>query len=78
MNVEEVVDIARKQERHAGTYNNAIKKTEGQLKRSIESYSGEVSGCAEKKHPELYDSGWSEKTETEKNGLIILRNGKRI
>ena len=76
MNVEEVVDIARKRERHTGTYNNA-KKTEGQLKRSIESHSGEVSERAEK-HPELYDSGWSEKTETEKNGLIILRNGKRI
>lgn len=48
MTVEEVVDIARKRERHAGTYNNAIKKTEGQLKRSIESYSGEVSERAKK------------------------------
>jgi len=57
VNIEEVVDIARKRERHAGTYNNAIKKTEGQLKQSIESYSGEVSERAEKKHPELYDSG---------------------
>lgn len=39
----------------------------------------EVSERAEKiKHPELYDGGWSEKTEKEKNGLIILRNGKRI
>ena len=47
MNVEEVVDIARKRERHTGTYNNA-KKTEGQLKRSIESNSGEVSERAEK------------------------------
>lgn len=47
MNVEEVVDIARKRERHTGTYNNA-KKTEGQLKRSIESHSGEVSERAEK------------------------------
>lgn len=48
MTIEEVVDIARKRERHAGTYNNAIKKTEGQLKRSIESHSGEVSERAEK------------------------------
>lgn len=47
MNVEEVVDIARKRERHTGTYNNA-KKTEGQLKRSIESHSGEVLERAEK------------------------------
>lgn len=63
MTVEEVIDIAKKRERHTGTYNNA-KKTEGQLKRSIESYSGEVSERAEKiKHPELCDSGWSEKTE---------------
>lgn len=71
MTVEEVVDIARKRERHAGTYNNATKKTEGQLKRSIESHSGEVSKRAEKiKHPELYDSGWSEKTEKEKMALL--------
>lgn len=71
MTVEEVVDIARKRERHAGTYNNATKKTEGQLKRSIESHSGEVSKRAEKiKHPELYDSGWSEKTEKEKMVLL--------
>lgn len=71
VNVEEVIDAARKGKRHAGTYNDAIKKTEGQLKRSIESHNGEVSEHAEKiKHPELYDSGWSEKTEKEKNGLI--------
>lgn len=55
VNVEDVVDAARKGKRHAGTYNDAIKKTEGQLKRSIESHSGEVSEHAEKiKHPELY------------------------
>lgn len=71
MTIEEVVDIARKRERHAGTYNNAIKKTEGQLKRSIESHSGEVSERAEKlKYPELYDSRWSEKTEKEKKVLL--------
>lgn len=71
MTIEEVVDIARKRERYAGTYNNAIKKTEGQLKRSIESHSGEVSERAEKlKYPELYDSRWSEKTEKEKMVLL--------
>lgn len=57
MTVEEVVDIARKRERHAGTYNNAIKKTEGQLKRSIESYSGEVSDHLLENSSRFY--GWN-------------------
>lgn len=77
MTIEEVVDIARKRERHAGTYNNA-KKDGRAIKTIYRVVQRRSIGTCRKKTSGIIDSGWSEKTETEKNGLILLRNGKRI
>ena len=66
-----VLEAARSGKRHGGTFKDAMLKSKAQLLKSIKSHEEEVRIHEEKiNNPEKYDSGWNEKTEQQKNGLM--------
>lgn len=66
-----VLEAARSGKRHGGTFKDAMLKNKAQLLKSIKSHEEEVRIHEEKiNNPEKYDSGWNEKTEQQKNGLM--------
>lgn len=66
-----VLEAARTGKRHGGTFKDAILKSKAQLLKSIKSHEEEVRIHEDKiNNPEKYDSGWNEKTEQQKNGLM--------
>lgn len=66
-----ITNTAKDGGRHKGTYNDAIKKSLNQLKRSIISHAEQVEIHAEKiAHPEKYITDWETKDEAYQKGLI--------
>lgn len=66
-----ITNTAKDGGRHKGTYNDAIKKSLNQLKRSIISHAEQVERHAEKiAHPEKYITDWATKDEAYQKGLI--------
>lgn len=68
---EAVYKAAKAGTRHAGVYRDAVNKSKPRLLKSIKSHEEQVQLHADKiAHPEKYDTGWSSKSEQEKEGLL--------
>lgn len=66
-----VYEAAKAGTRHAGVYRDAANKSKPRLLKSIKSHEDQVLLHADKiAHPEKYDTGWSSKSEQEKEGLL--------
>ncbi|MCD7735303.1 MAG: hypothetical protein LUH48_09315 [Clostridiales bacterium] len=66
-----VTEVAKNGGRHKGVYRDAVKKREKSLERSIASRTGQVQEHSEKiQQPEKYDTGWEDKDERQKDGLL--------
>lgn len=66
-----VFEVAKAGGRHNGVYEDAIKKKRPTLEKSIVSHLGQVEEHADKiVHPEKYDTGWAEKDERQRKGLL--------
>lgn len=71
IDVASVFGAAKNGGRHKGVYNDAIKKKQSTLEKSIASHVAQVEEHADKlAHPEKYDTGWSEKDERQREGLL--------
>ena len=68
IDTEKVYSAAKSGERNRGVYTDAIKKN---LEKSIASHTAQVEEHARKvKNPDKYDTGWSEKDDRQKQGLL--------
>lgn len=66
-----VLEEAKSGGRHKGVYNDAIKKKQSTLEKSIASHAAQVEEHADKlSHPEKYDTGWADKDERQREGLL--------
>lgn len=66
-----VYEAAKSGTRHKGVYNNAMKFKQNTLEKSIASHTAQVEEHAKKiEAPSVYDSGWGQKSQMEKDGLI--------
>ena len=64
-------ETAKNGGRHKGVYNDAIKKKQSALEKSIASHVAQVEEHADKlAHPEKYDTGWADKDERQREGLL--------
>lgn len=71
IDVASVFETAKSGGRHKGVYNDAIKKKQSTLEKSIASHTAQVEEHADKLvYPERYDTGWSEKDERQREGLL--------
>lgn len=84
VNTAEVFEAAKNGGRHKGVYNDAIKKKQSTLEKSIASHAAQVEEHADKlAHPEKYDTGWADKDERQREGLLrkwrkdLLRNAQQ-
>ena len=70
-NYDKIFEEAKNGGRYAGTYKQALKKTDAQLKKSIMSYEKQITEHQYKiENPKEYDSDWDNKDERGKIGLI--------
>lgn len=71
IDTEKVYSAAKSGERNRGVYTDAIKKRQKNLEKSIASHTAQVEEHARKvKNPDKYDTGWSEKDDRQKQGLL--------
>jgi SPP1 gp7 family putative phage head morphogenesis protein len=71
IDTEKVYFAAKSGERNRGVYTDAIKKRRKNLEKSIASHTAQVEEHARKvKNPDKYDTGWSEKDDRQKQGLL--------
>lgn len=71
IDTEKVYSAAQSGERNRGVYTDAIKKRQKNLEKSIASHTAQVEEHARKvKNPDKYDTGWSEKDDRQKQGLL--------
>ena len=71
IDTEKVYSAAKSGERNRGVYTDAIKKRRKNLEKSIASHTAQVEEHARKvKNPDKYDTGWSEKDDRQKQGLL--------
>lgn len=71
IDTEKVYSAAKSGERNRGVYTDAIKKRKKNLEKSIASHTAQVEEHARKvKNPDKYDTGWSEKDDRQKQGLL--------
>lgn len=71
IDTEKVYSAAKSGERNRGVYTDAIKKRRKNLEKSIASHTAQVEEHARKvKTPDKYDTGWSEKDDRQKQGLL--------
>lgn len=71
IDTEKVYSAAKSGERNRGVYTDAIKKRHKNLEKSIASHTAQVEEHARKvKNPDKYDTGWSEKDDRQKQGLL--------
>ena len=71
IDTEKVYSAAKSGERNRGVYTDAIKKRKKNLEESIASHTAQVEEHARKvKNPDKYDTGWSEKDDRQKQGLL--------
>ena len=71
IDTEKVYSAAKSGERNRGVYADAIKKRQKNLEKSIASHTAQVEEHARKvKNPDKYDTGWSEKDDRQKQGLL--------
>jgi len=71
LNYDKIFEEAKNGGRHAGTYNDAIRKTKAQLKKSIRSNKNNMAKHKNKiNNPQKYDSDWKNKDDRQKQGLI--------
>lgn len=71
IDTEKVYSAAKSGERNRGVYTDAIKKRQKNLEKSIASHTAQVEEHDRKvKNPDKYDTGWSEKDDRQKQGLL--------
>lgn len=71
IDTEKVYSAAKSGERNRGVYTDAIKKRQKNLEKSIASHTAQVEEHARKvKNPDKDDTGWSEKDDRQKQGLL--------
>ena len=71
IDTKKVYSAAKSGERNRGVYTDAIKKRQKNLEKSIASHTAQVEEHARKvKNPDKYDTGWSEKDDRQKQGLL--------
>lgn len=71
IDTEKVYSAAKSGERNRGVYTDAIKKRRKNLEKSIASHTAQVEEHARKvKNPDKYDTGWGEKDDRQKQGLL--------
>jgi SPP1 gp7 family putative phage head morphogenesis protein len=71
IDTEKVYSAAKSGERNRGVYTDAIKKRKKNLEKSIASHTAQAEEHARKvKNPDKYDTGWSEKDDRQKQGLL--------
>lgn len=71
IDTEKVYSAAKSGERNRGVYTDAKKKRKKKLEKSIASHTAQVEEHARKvKNPDKYDTGWSEKDDRQKQGLL--------
>lgn len=71
IDTEKVYSAAKSGERNRGVYTDATKKRQKNLEKSIASHTAQVEEHARKvKNPDKYDTGWSEKDDRQKQGLL--------
>ncbi|MCD8161326.1 MAG: hypothetical protein LUE61_09205 [Clostridiales bacterium] len=68
-------ETAKNGGRHKGVYRDAMKKREKSLEKSIASRASQVQEHSQKiQLPEKYDTGWGDKDERQKEGLLSKWN----